>query len=251
VRLFSAIVACVVAAGGAELPVFFHHIHVNDRAAGFLVNYYQKLFDPETTHPVTIGAFRGVEADGVLLLVTAVPTEAPEAGGAGWHFGWGTVALDEAYDRHRMQEIHLKLPMASFAKDLHVHLESEDPIAAAAWYRDRLGASIKTDASNAEVLPSNPLLRRPAAIVELSGITLALYKTSARLEPSRGHRIDHLAFRADLKQAKQRGFTVLQETGRLGPFETMTIEGPDRLAIELVGAPAFNRPSAFARLSRN
>ncbi len=235
----------------SRLPVAFHHIHVNDHRADDLLAYYAKLFKPETTKPTTIGTLRGIEASGVFLLVTPVRVPPAETDGAGWHFGWGSVSLDEAYDRHRMQEIDLQFPMESFAKSLHVHLESADPVRAAEWYRDKLVARIATDASNAEVLPNNPLLRRPAAIVELPGITLALYKTTGTLAPSRGRRIDHLAFRADLRAAREHGLVSFEESPRLGPFETMMIEGPDRLAIELVGAPVLTRPSSSVHLSHN
>jgi hypothetical protein len=224
----------------------FHHIHVNDHAPGHLLAYYGKLFDKKTTKPTTLGGLQGIEADGVFLLISPVPSEPPESGGAGWHFGWGTVALDEAYDRHRMQEIDLKLPMASYAKDLHVHIESEDPVRAAEWYRDRFSARIATDAHNAEIVPRNAYFRRPVAIVQLDGVTFAIYKSPQPLESSRGRRIDHLAFKADLREVRAAGFTVLEESGRLGPFETMTIEGPDRLVIELVGAPSLNRSSSGA-----
>lgn len=221
------------------LRVAFHHLHVNDHKPGYLLSYYGKLFDRTTTRPAQVGGFRGIEGDGVYLLITPVRDEPPEEGGAGWHFGWGSISLGEAYDRHRMQEAELKLPMASFAKDLHIHLESEDPIRAASWYRDRFDARIATHAPNAEVVPTNAYLRRPAAIVELPGVAFAIYKSAGAVVPSRGQRIDHLAFKADLREARAGEFSVLEASGRLGPLETMTIEGPDRLAIELVGAAAL------------
>jgi hypothetical protein len=251
VRAFSAVALGIWALGPgglqpaqpAPLTAGFHHIHVNDPHAGHLLGYYEKLFDPATTRPSRIGEASGIEAEGVFLLIAPAGKEPPESGSAGWHFGWGTVSLDEAYDRHRMQEIHLTLPMASFARDLHMHLESEDPLRAAAWYRDRLSARVKTDPRNAEVQPANAFHRRPAAIVELPGIVFAIYRSAAPLISSRGARIDHVAFKADLRHARAAGFTVLEASGRLGPFETMKIEGPDRLAIELVGAPVLDRPS--------
>jgi len=206
------------------LPVSFHHIHVNALRPDSLLSYYEKLFDRSTTKVTAIGSARGIEASGVFLLVAAVREEPPEQGAAGWHFGWGTVSLSEAYDQHRMQEIDLTLPMASFAKDLHLHLESEDPLRTASWYRDRMEARISTDARNADVRPANTYLRRPAAIVELSGVAFAIYQTNGSLESSRGHRIDHIAFKADLRAARAGGFKVIESSGRLGSFETMTIE---------------------------
>ena len=232
---------CVLGVGIAPLRVDFHHIHVNDAAVEHLLDFYGKLFDPATTRATAIGNVRGIEAEGIFLLINPSRMESPGSASAGWHFGWGTVSLDEAYDRHRMQEIDLKLPIASFAKDLHVHLESEDPLRAAEWYREHFLARVAVEKANAEVQPANPFHRRPAAIVELPGITFAIYKSANALSSSRGRRIDHVAFKADLQEAREAGFTVVEASGRLGPFQTMMIEGPDRLAIELVGAPALNR----------
>lgn len=226
------------AAQDAPLEIAFHHIHVNHHGGTELIDYYAPLFDSTTTRPTVIGGVHGIEADGVFLLVNSVPEPPPESGGAGWHFGWGSISLDEAYDQHRMQEIDLKLPLPSFAQNLHLHLESEDPIRAAEWYRDRFAATIATRPQNASVRPSNPLHRRPAAIVTLRGITLAIYQATETLGSSRNHRIDHAAFVADLAEARAGPFSVLEQEGRLGPFPTMMIEGPDRFAIELLGPAA-------------
>ena len=237
--------ACAVCAAAVNVPasplrVSFHHIHVNDRVPQNLVAYYGKLFRSDTTRPASIGQVQGIESDGVFLLIDAAPRMPPEQGAAGWHFGWGTVSLDEAYDRHRMQEIDWDLPLERFSKDLHVHLESENPVQAAEWYRDRFGATLQISSTAADVQPVNPAHRRPRAIVRLEQIALAIYKTAGPLEPSRGHRIDHLAFRADLSEARARtDLRVIAPAGRLGTFDTMMIEGPDQLAIELIGAPSF------------
>jgi hypothetical protein len=217
------------------LRVTFHHIHVNDPAPDHLLAYYGKLFDSSSTRPAAIGGVRGIESGGIYLLVTPVQRPAADEGSAGWHFGWGSVSLDEAYDRHRMQEIEWELPLESFAKGLHLHLESADPVRAGEWYRDTFGASLETAAAQADVQPLRAMYRRPAAIARLEGIALAIYKAAVALEPSRGHRIDHIAFRTDLAEVRRRtDLKVLEPAGRLGDFDTMTIEGPDRLSIELI-----------------
>jgi hypothetical protein len=267
VRPSSALLLCVVAAlkgcattvdadsewrSASALRIAFHHIHVNDPAPEWLIAHYGKLFSAATTKSVNLGGHRGIESAGIFLLITPVKEDPPESGGAGWHFGWGPVSLEEAYDRHRMKEVDLTLPMESFAKELHLHLESDDPVRAASWYRDQLDAQIVTDARTTKVRPPNPLHRRPAAIVTLPGITLAIYQAVAPIAGSRGHRIDHIAFTADLGEVRRGEFAVLEHAGRLGPFETMTIEGPDRLALELVGTievsergrPTHNAPAA-------
>jgi len=223
------------AAASPPLEVSFHHIHVNDDRAAHLLDYYGKLFDRSTTHGATLGNFRGIESNGIFLLVTPVSRAPEEEGSAGWHFGWGTVSLGEAYDRHRMQEIEWKLPLESFAKDLHLHLESTDPIAAGEWYRATFGAKLETEPQNAVVQPVRAMYRRPVAIARLEGIALAIYKAPGPLAPSQGHRIDHIAFTTDMPQARAAGLKVVVPSGHLGPHDTMMVEGPDQLAIELIG----------------
>jgi hypothetical protein len=232
----------VAAARSASPPlrVSFHHIHVNDPAPQHLVTYYGKLFRADTTRPALIGNVSGIESDGVFLLIDAASRVPPETGSAGWHFGWGTVSVDEAYDRHRMQEIEWELPLESFSQDLHLHLESENPLTTAEWYRDTFGATLELSPANAEIQPPNQAHRRLVAIARLEKIAFAIYRSPSALEPSRGHRIDHIAFKTDLAQALQRSdLTVLAANGRLATFETMLIEGPDHLAIELIGPPSF------------
>jgi hypothetical protein len=222
------------AAAPPPVKVSFHHIHVNDDRAAQLLDYYGKLFDHSTTHGTTVGDFRGIESKGVFLLVTPVPRPPADEGSAGWHFGWGTVSLDEAYDRHRMQEIEWKLPLEGFARDLHLHLESADPIAAGEWYRDRFGARLETEPQNAVIQPVRAMYRRPVAIARLDVVALAIYKAPGPLQPSRGHRIDHIAFVTDLAEARKAGLKVLEPSAHLGAHETMMIEGPDQMAVELV-----------------
>jgi hypothetical protein len=121
-----------------------------------------------------------------------------------------------------------------------VHLESVDPIAAAEWYRDVLGARLEVSAQAAAVQPTRDFYRRPMAIARLDKTALAIYKSAGPLESSRGHRIDHLAFKADLVEVRERtDLRVLNAAGRLGTLDTVMVEGPDRLAIEFVGRPSF------------
>jgi hypothetical protein len=231
---------------GAPLGVSFHHIHVNDPKPDDLIAYYTRLFRAETTRPASVGQVRGIESQGVFLLIDPSRVMPRETGTAGWHFGWGTVSVDEAYDRHRMQEIEWELPLESFAKGLHLHLESENPLKAAEWYRDTLGAVLELERSNADVKPLSPIHRRPVAIARLDSIALAIYKSDGPIETSRGQRIDHIAFRADLEEVRRRAdLNVVNAGARLGAFQTMVIEGPDHLLIELVGPPSF--PPSYTR----
>ncbi|MDF1505414.1 VOC family protein, partial [Roseisolibacter sp. H3M3-2] len=97
-------------------------------------------------------------------------------------------------------------------------------------------------------------IRQPAASVRLANGTLSWYPrqcVGARcgadrpLVPSRGQALDHVAFVVDgldarLARLRAAGVTVLEGPYAFGATRAVMIEGPDRLAIELVerrGAP--------------
>jgi catechol 2,3-dioxygenase-like lactoylglutathione lyase family enzyme len=97
-------------------------------------------------------------------------------------------------------------------------------------------------------------IRQPAASVRLANGSLSWYPrqcVGARcgadqpLVPSRGQALDHVAFLVDgldarLARLRRAGVTVLEGPYAFGATRAVMIEGPDRLAIELVerrGAP--------------
>jgi 4-hydroxyphenylpyruvate dioxygenase-like putative hemolysin len=91
--------------------------------------------------------------------------------------------------------------------------------------------------------PSEPLavVRSPAATVRFDDISLIIYprQRPGTLESSRGHIADHIALSvADLGAALGRlekaGVTVLQRLQPFGAGQAAMIEGPDRIAIELI-----------------
>ena len=97
-------------------------------------------------------------------------------------------------------------------------------------------------------------IRQPAASVRLANGSLSWYPrqcvgtrcgTDRPLAPSRGQALDHVAFVVDgldarLAGLRRAGVTVLEGPYAFGATRAAMIEGPDRLAIELVerrGAP--------------
>jgi catechol 2,3-dioxygenase-like lactoylglutathione lyase family enzyme len=137
---------------------------------------------------------------------------------------------------------------------IHVHLYSDAPLCAAEWYVKHLGATARAQRSGpCEVpfaAPSEPLgvIRSPAATVRFGEISLIIYPRQDRgqrpgpLVSPRGHVVDHIALAvpdlaATLERLRKSGVKVLQEPRQFGKSETRAamIEGPDSIAIELVG----------------
>jgi catechol 2,3-dioxygenase-like lactoylglutathione lyase family enzyme len=162
----------------------------------------------------------------------------------------------------------------------HVHLFHEQPRCAARWYVEQLGMALPPTRAGAPQPPSGagaaacqaapsgepsgeagwpslePIgtIRQPAASVRLANGSLSWYPRQCvgtrcggdqPLVPSRGQALDHVAFLVDgldarLARLRRAGVTVLEGPYAFGATRAVMIEGPDRLAIELVerrGAP--------------
>lgn len=203
-----------------------------------LVEFYERLFDPATTQRIASGDSTGLRSGPMLLLISpAIEQTAQHT--ALWHFGWGEVSLGETYLTHARREVAWEPPLPSGR--LHLHLRSVAPLAAARWFREVLGARVELAKSHERAggtLPP-PEHRIPEALVWIGETGLLIYRTEPPLVSSRGQRADHVAIAcADLERTlvelRRRGVRVLGEPASVGDLRAAMIEGPDRLAIELV-----------------
>jgi catechol 2,3-dioxygenase-like lactoylglutathione lyase family enzyme len=162
----------------------------------------------------------------------------------------------------------------------HVHLFHERPACAARWYVEQLGMAPPPARAGAPEPPSaaacegtpahgeagwpslEPVgtIRQPAAGVRLANGSLSWYPrqcvgtrcgTDRPLAPSRGQALDHVAFLVDgldarLARLRRAGVTVLEGPYAFGATRAAMIEGPDRLAIELVERQGAPLPRAAA-----
>src|SRR5205085_12336170 len=129
----------------------------------------------------------------------------------------------------------------------HVHLFSDDPLAAGEWYEARLGAERRGGTQRTGpgavpfAAPSEPggVIRSPNATVRLGDVNLSIYprQTSQPLVSTRGHVVDHIAVSvpdvaAALRRLTAAGVTVVEPTHRFGagPAKAAMVEGPDHLA---------------------
>ncbi len=223
----------------ATAPIFaFHHLHLTSAPPAFLIEFYERLFDPAVVQRIAIGDVQGLQAGATRILVSpggsvqSLPT-------ALWHFGWGGVSLGETYLAHARREVVWEPPLP--AERMHFHLRSVSPRAAAAWYGDVLGARVDLAAvrrlTDTE-LPA-PEHRRPAAMVRLGEVALTIYDAEPPLFSTVGQQNDHVAFACPnlddaLAYVRAKGAVVLRAPSRLGGHRVALIEGPDQIAIELV-----------------
>lgn len=216
------------------MPVTFHHLHLTGGSVRW-IRFYEGLFDATDIERLTLWGEDALRTGHVLLLVS--PPKAPPAPqpSAIWHYGWGGVSLGETYLAHNLREVAWEPPLP--AHQFHLHLESVTPNVAATWYRDRLGAHVEL-ASDVEHSADRDL-RRPMALVRVGPVAMLIYRSDQPLASTRGKQADHLAFRvpdlsATLARFAAADVTVLEPPHALGSDMAAMVEGPDRVAIELV-----------------
>ena len=78
--LLAVLVAAATCPGAAqELPAFrFHHLHLNDDRPPFLLEFYERLFDPALTSRVVEGESSGLRSGPMLLLFGKGASDASE-----------------------------------------------------------------------------------------------------------------------------------------------------------------------------
>jgi hypothetical protein len=222
---FAAAVAFTTASPAQTPDLRFHHLHLNGIG---LQEFYARLFDPATTSQAPVAGYAALQSGPMLVLFgqpqrpTDPTPSVPRGPSAIWHFGWGSVSLGETYLQHAAREVKWEPPLP--AAQLHVHLVSRAPADAAAWYRDRLGARIEILASASD--PTRAAAPRPEqrvaeALVYFGEFALLIYRTNQQLISTRGQRVDHIAF--------------MTSGAVFGETAPSMIEGPDHIAIELIG----------------
>ena len=222
----------------APQTLAFHHLHLNDPQWPFLLDFYERLFDPSATARFSAGGVDGLRSGSMLMLINRASYARPHAS-AIWHFGWGTVSLSESYLAHAGREVAWEAPLPPNL--LHLHLLSVTPAAAAAWYRDVLGARVEF-----AVLPSSSSRdlprfehRMPEALVWIGDTGLLIYRAVPPLLSTRGQRADHFAivssdFERVVSDLRARGVEVMVGPSQGIDGRTAMIDGPDQIAIEIV-----------------
>lgn len=216
------------------MPATFHHLHLTGGAVRW-ISFYEGLFDPRDIERLALWGDEALRTGNVLLLASPQHTPPAPQPSAIWHYGWGGASLGETYLDHNLREVAWEPPLP--AHQFHLHLESVTPNVAAAWYRDRLGAHAEF-ARDVVHVPERDL-RRPTALVRIGTVAMLIYRSDQPLASTRGKQADHLAFRvADLTATLARfaaaDVPVLEPPHALGADRAAMIEGPDRVAIELV-----------------
>lgn len=268
----------------------FHHVHLNTTDPQAAISFYTAKLPSEKRK--FAGAADAVWSHNSWLLFTKVNT-APksEVTSAIWHIGWGGGPdMKAAYQKQLDSGTKFQTPITDISDQCdgkggngrfffsyldapdhalielnttgagvdyfdHVHLLSEDPIAAGDWYMKEFGLQRRGQAP-----PSREPRYRcgrqtgPSVALMMDDVSIIIYpvgnaKTAfpdawngrAGLESSKGHTIDHIGFRVDnleqmLARLKKDGVTVTDEPRSVleGKIKFAFIEGPDHIRIEVL-----------------
>ncbi|HLK19844.1 MAG TPA: VOC family protein [Bryobacteraceae bacterium] len=268
------LVCCFVAltAWAQEKPAVahFHHVHINSTDPAAAIEFYTKRFDCEKS------SYKGqdaVWAQKSWILFNRVSTPAPfEVISAIWHIGWGAEDMPAVYRKQLDMGTHFQTPITDISglantpnffyayvdgpeHELielntsrnhifgHLHLFSEDPVAAGEWYVNNFGAVSRGHTATARFYKGFQVA--PSAAVTMDNVNILifpmeharqtfpdLWKDRKGFETSKNRAMDHIAFRVDdLGATKER----LRKSGIQVDSDGF-LEGPDKIRIELVQA---------------
>lgn len=150
----------------------------------------------------------------------------------------------------------IELNTASHHRFGHVHLLSEDPVAAGEWYKRHFGL---TGYIGPEPRVYRGVHVEPLASLVMDNVNIIifpvqyardsmpdLWKDRKTFESTKGRVVDHLAFGVDdlretLARLQNDGVKVTEEVANIGAgkIRSAFIEGPDRIRIELVEGQAY------------
>jgi catechol 2,3-dioxygenase-like lactoylglutathione lyase family enzyme len=284
--LFSAPAAQTVQdkpAGPAMPPAHFHHLHLNVTDPAAAIDFYTGKFDCEKAK--FAGLLDGVWAQRSWLLFNKVSSPAPwELTSAIWHFGWGAEDMKATYQKQLDSGTKFFTPITELGTNFfyayvlgpdhalielntanhhhfgHLHLFSEDPIAAGQWYMKYFGATPRSSQPpSREPRFRNGIQVGPSMSLMLDDVNIIIYpvqyshqvyadqwkKGETALSSTRGRVVDHVGFSFDnIKEALERmradGVKVTDEikSAAGGKIKYAFIEGPDRIRIEIVEGQA-------------
>jgi catechol 2,3-dioxygenase-like lactoylglutathione lyase family enzyme len=263
----------------------FHHLHLNTLDPAAAIDFYTAKFDCEKAK--FVGLREAVWAQKSWLLFNKVNSPPPwQLTSAIWHFGWGAEDMKAEYERQRKMQTPFFTPLTPIREvssnfyyayvdgpdhaliELntanhhhfgHLHLFSEDPIAAGEWYMKYFGAKRRG---------SGPLSREPrfyhglqvgpSMSLMLDNVNIIIFpvqyskkaypehwKGQTEMAPTKGRVVDHVGISFEnlpqaLERLRQEGVKV---TGEIqseagGKIKYAFIEGPDKIRIELVEGQA-------------
>ncbi len=260
----------------------FHHLHLNSTDPKGAIEFYTTKFDSEKARFKDV--LDAVWTQKSWILVAKVAAAPPsDVVSAIWHFGWGAEDMKTTYQKQLDSGTKFATPLNDIS-DIgggtkmgiffyayvlgpdnalielntaahhhfgHLHLLSEDPVAAGAWYTKHFGAK---GGSRAEVRMYKNVQIAPSASLMMDDVNIIIfpmeYATSSHMpgwenrktfEPTKGRVVDHIGISVEnlddaIARLRKEGVTVTDEPKSVagGKIKYAFIEGPDKMRIEII-----------------
>src|SRR5262245_40080551 len=274
----------------AVAPAHFHHLHLNTTDPAAAINFYTGNFECEKRR--FAGLMDAVWAQKSWLLFSKVNAAPPwELTSAIWHMGWGAEDMKAAYEKQLASGTRFFTPLSDIS-DLarvpnfyyayvdgpdhalielntaghhhfgHLHLFSEDPVAAGIWYMKNFGAVRRgnpTTAPSREVRMYKGFQVGPSMSLMMDNVNIIIFplelskqsypdqwKNGQTLTSTKGRAIDHVGFSVDnlsdvIEKLRKDGVSISDEIKSIpaAKIKYAFIEGPDKIRIELIEDPGF------------
>lgn len=267
--------------------ISLHHIHLNSPDPKAAIDFHLARFEAERDHPP--GLDEGIRGQRTSILFRKVASPPPwQLTSAIWHIGWGApdmpaeVARQKALGTRFFEPLTdisdiggnpnarpgsfyyayvetpdralIELNTAASRRFGHLHLFSEDPLAAGAWYERHLGARRRGRSPSPEPRFYRGFQIGPSVSLALGEVNVILFplayarkayaehwKGKTEIDSTEGRVIDHLGFRVDdlakqLAGFREAGGKITREPQAI-PGTSLRhafVEGPDRIRIELI-----------------
>jgi len=283
-RSLATLLLTIGAAAPALAQTHFHHAHLNSVDPAAAIEFY-------TTHLSGEKAlFDGRDAvwtQKSWLLFTKVKQAPPsDIVSPLFHIGWGAEDMKAEFERQMRlgttfqtvltdgvelfgagtrdrnffmyldgpDHVTIEVQSAMHHDFMHVHLFSDDPVAAASWYQQHLGIATRTKLETVRAFRGIPT--GPSASMQLDNVTFWLYPTAhakalyggqrkgrAGFATNRGRALDHVALSVDdldatLARLAQEGVRVISGPRKVDGLRSAFVEAPDKMELEIVEEPA-------------
>ena len=274
----------VAMASPALAQTHFHHAHLNSLDPAAAIEFYTTHLSGEKAR------FDGKDAvwtQKSWLLFTKVKQAPPsEIVSPLFHIGWGAEDMKAEFERQMKlgttfqtvltdgvelfgagtrdrnffmyldgpDHVTIEVQSAMHHDFMHVHLFSDDPVAAAAWYQQHLGITTRTKLETVRAFRGIPT--GPAASMQLDNVTIWIYPTAhvralyggqwkgrSGFATNRGRALDHVAVSVDdldatLARLKQEGVRVVSGPRNVDGLRSAFVEAPDKMELEIVEGQA-------------
>ena len=272
----------------------FHHVHLNSTDPRAAIEFYTTHLSGEKA---TFDGADAVWTQKSWLLFNKVKQPPPhEIVSPLFHIGWGAEDMKAEFERQMKlgttfqtvltdgvelfgtgtrdrnffmyldgpDHATIEVQSAMHHNFMHVHLLSDDPVSAAAWYEKHLGLTARNQLKTERAFRGIPT--GPSASSQLDNVTFFWYPTAhakalyggqwkgrTQYATNRGRVIDHVAVSVDnldqtLARLRDEGVKVLTAPRRTNGMRSAFVQAPDNMELEIVeGHPQTAAASAQSR----